>query len=74
MSLEAMMSAWEKRRGGKEGDVTTVGVGKRSGHEQEKPHRLVCPTSPLAHAFSLVLDSQTTQPTTALVTPSETRG
>ena len=76
MSLEAMMSAGRKggREGGREGDVTTVGVRKQSGHEQEETPQAGLSNISTRSCFRFGLDSQTTQPTTALVTPSETRG
>lgn len=78
MSLEAMMSAG--RKGGREGGrrdhrgLTTVGVGKQSGHEQEETPQAGLSNISTRSCLLFGLDSQTTQPTTALVTPSETRG
>lgn len=50
--------------------MTTVGAGKQSGHEQEAGLSNISTRSCLLFG----LDSQTTQATTALVTPSEIRG
>lgn len=52
--------------------MTTVGVGKQPGHEQEETPQAGLSNISTRSCFLFGLDSQTTQP--ALVTLSETRG
>lgn len=53
--------------------MTTVGAGKQSGHEQEETPQAGLSNISTHLCLLFGLDSQTTQATTALVTPSEKR-